>query len=193
MLLVEVSRSSRKLSSCGSDATVCTCEDLGPRFRKCRARRPMRPCTRAVCSHCGLNVGLLGVNGFGMMRRRHERRCRGSRAAAVRPPAPLFPTLLPRVDVNREIQRMSTKELAESLTVTGKELQSVLRHDRVIGEEVMKCAVVAWRPGSSEHAPLRPAMAVQPGDTTDRAEVPGNGYTTHPKPNKNRAGSCKYP
>eukprot|EP00439_Symbiodinium_sp_Y106_P083146 s685_g22.t5 len=61
-----------------------------------------------------------------------------SRRLKTGPPAPLFPTLLPRVDVNREIQRMSTKELAESLTVTGKELQSVLRHDRVIGEEVMK-------------------------------------------------------
>ena len=86
---------------------------------------------------------------------------------------------------------MSTKELAESLTVTGKELQSVLRHDRVIGEEVMKCAVVAWRPGSSEHAPLRPAMAVQPGDTTDSVEVPGNGYTTHPKPNKAQQKPCR--
>eukprot|EP00439_Symbiodinium_sp_Y106_P016339 s6484_g2.t1 len=63
---------------------------------------------------------------------------------------PLFPTLLPRVDVNREIQRMSSKELGESLTVTGKELQSLLSHDRVIGEEVMKYAVVAWRPGSSD-------------------------------------------
>ena len=163
---------------------LCTCEDLGPRFQKCRAKRPMRPCTRAVCSHCGLNVGLLGVNGFGIMRRRHERRCRGSRAAAMSPP--LFPTLLPRVDVNREVQRMSSKELGESLTVTGKELQSFLSHDRVIGEEVMKCAVVAWRPGSSEHAPLRPAMAMQPGDTADSVEVPGNGYTTHPKPNQKK-------
>ena len=78
--------------------------------------------------------------------------------------------------------------------MTGKELQSLLSHDRVIGEEVMKYAVVAWRPGSSEHAPLRPAMAMQPGDTADSVEVPGNGYTTHPKPNqKNRARSCKYP
>ena len=65
----------------------------------------MRPCTRAVCSDCGLNVGLFGVNGFGVMRRRHERRCPGRRAAAVRPP---FPSLLPRVDVDRHSPHVLT-------------------------------------------------------------------------------------
>ena len=113
----------------------------------------------------------------------------------MRPPVtPPFPCLLPRVDVNRDIRRMSSKELGETLTVTGQELEVVMKHDKDLGQEVMRCVVVAWRPGCSEDAPLRPAMAVKPGDTADSVEVPGKGYTTHPKPNKgNRAGSCKYP
>ena len=133
----------------------------------------MRPCTRAVCSDCGLNVGLFGVNGFGVMRRRHERRCPGRRAAAVRPP---FPSLLPRVDVDRDIRCMSSRELGEKLTVTGKELETLLKLDKEVGEEAM-------RPGCDAKAPLRPAMAIQPGDTADSVEVlSGRAYNTSNAP-----------
>ena len=35
----------------------------------------MRPFERAACRHCGLRVGLFGVNGLGVARRWHEARC----------------------------------------------------------------------------------------------------------------------
>ena len=33
------------------------------------------PCSRAVCRHCGSRVGLFGLDGFGLSRRKHERLC----------------------------------------------------------------------------------------------------------------------
>ena len=71
--------------------------------------------------------------------------------------------------------------------MTGKELQSLLSHDRVIGEEVMKYAVVAWRPGSSDGD----AAGRHCGQRGGARERLYNASKTQPK--KTRATSCKYP
>ena len=36
----------------------------------------MAPCERCVCQFCGKSLGLFGIDGFGVWRRRHEKRCR---------------------------------------------------------------------------------------------------------------------
>ena len=36
----------------------------------------MAPCQRCVCEFCGKALGLFGIDGFGVLRRRHERQCR---------------------------------------------------------------------------------------------------------------------
>ncbi|CAE7426624.1 unnamed protein product [Symbiodinium necroappetens] len=133
----------------------------------------MKPCTRAACSHCGQNVGLLGLTGLGITLRRHEKRCRARRAAPPPPPPPppAVCELLPRVDVSKDIQWMSGQEMANMLTITGAELKALLEVDEETKQLVTTSAFVAWRPGAHEGAPLRVAMLVGPGDTADTVQV----------------------
>ena len=135
----------------------------------------MKPCTRAACSHCGQNVGLLGITGFGVTRRRHEKRCKARRAAAAAMVQPAFCELLPRVDLNKNVQTMSAQEMGDMLTLTGAELKALLEQDEVTRQEVLAAAVVAWRPGAYGGAPLKVAMVVGPGDSADTIQVPGKG------------------
>lgn len=41
----------------------------------------MAPCERCVCQFCGKSLGLFGIEGFGVWRRRHEKRCRRQEAS----------------------------------------------------------------------------------------------------------------
>ncbi|CAE7638494.1 unnamed protein product, partial [Symbiodinium sp. KB8] len=132
----------------------------------------LRRVARAACSHCGQNVGLLGLTGITL--RRHEKRCRARRAAPPPPPPPPPPAvceLLPRVDVNKDIQWMSGQEMANMLTITGAELKALLEVDEETKQLVTTSAFVAWRPGAHEGAPLRVAMLVGPGDTAVTVQV----------------------
>ena len=96
----------------------------------------MKPCTRAACSYGGQNVGLLGVTGFGVTRRRHEKRCKARRAAAAAMVQPAFCELLPRVDFHKDVQKMSAQEMGDMLTVTGAELKALLQQDELTRQEV---------------------------------------------------------
>ncbi|CAE7256606.1 unnamed protein product [Symbiodinium necroappetens] len=131
----------------------------------------MKPCTRAACSHCGKNVGLLGVTGFGVTSRRHEKRCKARRAAAAAMVQPAFCELLPRVDFSKDVQTMSAQEMGDMLTLTGAELKALLEQDAVTRQEVLSAAFVAWRPGACGGAPLKVAMVVGPGDSADTIQV----------------------
>ena len=108
----------------------------------------MKPCMRAACSYCGHNVGLLGVTGFGVTRRRHEKRCKARRAAAAAMVQPAFCEQLPRVDLLKDVQTMSAQEMGDMLTLTGAELKALLQQDAVTRQEAMTAAFVAWRPGA---------------------------------------------
>ena len=88
-----------------------------------------RPCSRAVCQHCGLRVGLFGVNGFGFSRRRQcllrlkpkpcEARC--AAAAAQEMPLPIQPIepgvceaaklLVSKVDVGMDVEILHENDL----------------------------------------------------------------------------------
>ena len=135
----------------------------------------MKPCTRGACSYCGQNVGLLGVTGFGVTRRRHEKRCKARRAAAAAMVQPALCELLPRVDFHKDVQTMSAQEMGDMLTVTGAELKALLQQDELTRQEVLTAAFVAWRPGAYGGAPLKVAMVVGPGDSADTIQVPGKG------------------
>ncbi|CAE7894385.1 ASPH, partial [Symbiodinium sp. KB8] len=117
------------------------------------------------------NVGLLGVTGFGVTRRRHEKRCKARRAAAAAMVQPAFCELLPRVDFHKDVQKMSAQEMGDMLTVTGAELKALLQQDELTRQEVLTAAFVAWRPGAYGGAPLRVAMVVGPGDSADTIQV----------------------
>ena len=42
----------------------------------------MAPCERCVCQFCGKSLGLFGIDGFGVWRRRHEKWCRQRQEAS---------------------------------------------------------------------------------------------------------------
>ena len=126
---------------------------------KADAMQTMRPCARAVCTHCGCNVSLLGLDGLGILRRKHERQCRRSDAQ----PSKRLP-LLPRVDISVDVRILSSEDMARMLSLTPNELREIKRVDPELAKEVMSVAVVGWRPGIDAEATLRLAMAMGPGD-----------------------------
>ena len=85
--------------------------------------------------------------------------------------APAFSKLLPRVDLNTDIKRMSAVEMGNMLTITGAELKALLQKDDDTREKVTTSAFAAWRPGAGKGAPLRVALLVGPGDSTDNVQV----------------------
>ena len=78
----------------------------------------------------------------------------------------------PRVDLNRDIKWMSAAEMGNMLTITGAELKALLLEDEELREQVITSAFAAWRPGAGKGAPLRVAMLVGPGDSSDSVQVP---------------------
>ena len=135
----------------------------------------MRPCERAACPHCGLRVGLLGVNGFGVARRWHEARC-SSRSTpiaacqAATPPEETAPPetatgrdLLPHVDRQVDMQNLSVETMIQTLYMAREDLLELHALNPELCREVLKYVVVTWRPGAFSGAPLRPALGLGPG------------------------------
>ena len=135
----------------------------------------MRPCERAACRHCGLRVGLFGVNGLGFTRRWHEARCSSRSSACTSTPttteAPPPDTaematgrnLLPQVDYNVDVQNLSLEAMIQTLFMSRDDLLKLHEVNPELFREVLNYVVVTWRPGAFSGAPLRPALGLGPG------------------------------
>ena len=83
----------------------------------------------------------------------------------------IFEAAPARVDLNTDIKRMSAAEMGNMLTITGAELKALLQEDDDTREKVTASAFAAWRPGAGKGTPLRVALLVGPGDSTDNVQV----------------------
>ena len=139
----------------------------------------MRPCERAACRHCGLRLGLFGVNGLGVARRWHEARCPARSAIACAEPATPTPPeevpypdtaematgrdLLPQVDCNVDMAQLPVEAMVQTLFMSKADLVQLHAANPELCREVLNYVVVTWRPGAFSGAPLRPALGLGPG------------------------------
>ena len=134
---------------------------------------------------------MFGVLGLGLSNSFHEARCRASvlevpsnrlsnkcATVAAEPPAPPAPAglleaarlLQARVDTAVNVTELGDDEMLRFLHVTNDEMMRLRAADEETALEIMKLAVVTWRPGGSidraQRAPLRAALAFGGGDDT---------------------------
>ncbi|CAE7158724.1 NRT2.5 [Symbiodinium necroappetens] len=139
----------------------------------------MAPCSRARCRHCGTNVGIFGLKGFGWSLRLHEARCAATSAATNNETAtvetttrePMLAaglveaakTLALCVDVAVDVTDLD-EDLVKFLHVPKDELKKLCEADIETANEVMLLGLFTWRPGSSDAGPLCLALGIGPGD-----------------------------
>ena len=135
----------------------------------------MAPCSRARCRHCGMNVGIFGVEGFGWSLRQHEARCAATSAATTVEATTTEPmlaaglveaatTLASRVEVAIDVTILPEKDLVRSLHIPTDERKQLWEADVEMASEVMLLGFFIWRPGSSDAGPLCSALGMGPGD-----------------------------
>ena len=135
----------------------------------------MAPCSRARCRHCGRNVGIFGLKGFGWSLRQHEASCAAISAPATVEATTTEPmlaagfvkaatTLASRVEVAVDVTVLPERDLVRRLHVRKDELKQLREADVQMASEVMLLGLFTWRPGSSDAGPLCLALGMGPGD-----------------------------
>ena len=135
----------------------------------------MVPCSRARCRHCGMNVGIFGLKGFGWSLRQHEASCAAISAPTTVEATTTEPMLAAglvkaaatwasRVEVAVDVTVLPEKDLVRRLHVRKDELKQLREADVQMASEVMLLGLFTWRPGSSDAGPLCSALGMGPGD-----------------------------
>ncbi|CAE7348769.1 unnamed protein product, partial [Symbiodinium sp. CCMP2456] len=110
-----------------------------------------RPCSRARCRHCGMNVGALGVKGFGWSLRLHETRCAATSAVPSIEATTTGPSAAPTVEATTTEPMMAAGLLQAA--------QLLASH-----VDVATDVTVLRRPGSGDEGPLTLALGQGPGE-----------------------------
>ncbi|CAE7217727.1 NRT2.5 [Symbiodinium necroappetens] len=128
----------------------------------------MPPCSRARCRHCGMNVGIFGLKGFGWSLRQHEASC-----AATSAPTTVETTTVETgssgdfgIARGRCSRRLISwrRKLNHFGHFPKDELKKLCEADIETANKVMHLGLFTWRPGSSDAGPLCLALGIGPGD-----------------------------
>ena len=151
------------------------------------------PCVRGICRRCGQKTGIFGILSFGLSTRYHEQHCRAvgpvdddvaelpqtTLQQEAGPACQEIPTaqdaprpgllasarlLVPCVDASVDPRELREEDLLRFLYVSKAQMLRMQAADQDTTEELMRVAIVSWKPGIDEHCPLKAALAHGPAE-----------------------------